>query len=143
MIRDRPGEVLLVEDNPGDADLIREALREVALPLVLRVAQDGVAALEELRRSDASRPDLILLDLNLPKQDGREVLGELKRDPALSAIPVVVLSSSEAERDLLQAYQLHANCFVTKPVDLTELLATVRAIAEFWFRHVKLPPRRS
>ena len=133
--------VLLVEDNPGDIDLVAEALRE--LPCDLSVALDGVTALEALRASapgpGARTPDLILLDLNLPRMDGREVLASLKRDPALLHIPVVVLSSSRAERDLLDTYRMHANCFVTKPVDLERFLSSVAAVARFWFEVVSLP----
>jgi two-component system, chemotaxis family, response regulator Rcp1 len=140
----RPVEILLVEDNPGDVRLTREALREGKVRNNLHVAADGVEALHFLRRegkfAGAVRPDLILLDLNLPKKDGREVLEDIKSDPALRYIPVVVLTSSQAEQDILRAYDLHANCYVTKPVDLDQFIHVVRSIEEFWFTIVKLPP---
>ena len=140
----RPVEILLVEDNPGDVRLTREALREGKVRNNLYVAADGVEALEFLRRegrySDAVRPDLILLDLNLPKKDGREVLQDIKADPLLRYIPVVVLTSSQAEQDILRAYDLHANCYVSKPVDLDQFIHVVRSIEDFWFTIVKLPP---
>jgi len=133
--------VLLVEDNPGDADLVLDAVRE--FPCDVSVASDGVEALEFLRRegrhAGAREPDLVLLDLNLPKLGGREVLGRVKDDPALKHIPIVILSSSHAEQDLLDTYRLHANCFVTKPVDLHDFLASVGAVAQFWLAVVKLP----
>jgi len=139
-----PIEVLLVEDNPGDVRLTREALREGKVRNNLNVAPDGVEALAFLRRegryADAPRPDVILLDLNLPKKDGREVLEEVKADPALMNIPVVVLTSSQAEQDILRAYQLRANCYVTKPVDLDQFIHVVHSIEDFWFTIVKLPP---
>jgi chemotaxis family two-component system response regulator Rcp1 len=139
-----PIEVLLVEDNPGDVRLTREALRDGKVHNNLSVAPDGVEALAFLRRqgkyADAPRPDVILLDLNLPKKDGREVLEEIKADPSLARIPVVILTSSEAERDIAQAYELHANCYVTKPVDLDQFIHVVRSIEDFWFTIVKLPP---
>ena len=137
-------EVLLVEDNPGDVRLTREALREGKMRNNLSVAPDGVEALAFLRRegkyADAPRPHVILLDLNLPKKDGREVLEEVKADPMLRSIPVVILTSSEAERDIAQAYALHANCYVTKPVDLDQFITVVKSIEDFWFTIVKLPP---
>jgi two-component system, chemotaxis family, response regulator Rcp1 len=140
----RPVEVLLVEDNPGDVRLTKEALREGKVHNNLYVATDGVEALEFLRRegayADAARPDVILLDLNLPRKDGREVLEEIKGDPALRNIPVVVLTSSEAEQDIVRAYDLHANCYVTKPVDLDQFIHVVKSIENFWFTIVKLPP---
>jgi two-component system, chemotaxis family, response regulator Rcp1 len=140
-----PVEVLLVEDNPGDVRLTREALKEGKLRVNLHVAPDGVEALAFLRRQgryvDAIRPDLILLDLNLPKKDGREVLQEIKRDDALRTIPVVILTSSQAEQDIARAYDLHANCYVTKPVDLDQFINVVRSIEDFWFALVKLPPQ--
>jgi chemotaxis family two-component system response regulator Rcp1 len=139
-----PIEVLLVEDNPGDVRLTREALRDGKVHNNLSVAPDGVEALAFLRRqgkyADAPRPDVILLDLNLPKKDGREVLEEIKADPSLARIPVVILTSSEAERDIAQAYALHANCYVTKPVDLDQFITVVKSIEDFWFTIVKLPP---
>ena len=140
----RPIEVLLVEDNPGDVRLTREALREGKVRNNLYVASDGVEALRFLRKeaehADAVRPDLILLDLNLPKKDGREVLEEIKRDPSLRHIPVVILTSSQAESDIVRAYDLHANCYVTKPVDLDQFITVVQSIESFWFTIVKLPP---
>lgn len=139
----RPVEILLVEDNPGDVRLTREALREGKVRNNLSVAQDGVEALAFLRRegayAEAPRPDLILLDLNLPKKDGREVLQEIKTDAGLRYIPVVVLTSSQAEKDILRAYDLHANCYVTKPVDFEQFSQVVQTIENFWFTVVKLP----
>jgi two-component system, chemotaxis family, response regulator Rcp1 len=139
----RPIDILLVEDNPGDVRLTREALREGKVRNHLYVAADGVEALRFLRRegehAGAVRPDLILLDLNLPKKDGREVLEEIKGDPALRSIPVVVLTSSQAEQDICRAYDLHANCYVTKPVDLEQFITVVKSIEAFWFTIVKLP----
>ena len=142
--RSRPVEILLVEDNLGDARLTQEALKEGKIRNNLHHAKDGVEALSFLRRegphASAPTPDIVLLDLNLPKKDGRAVLGEIKADPALSAIPVVVLTSSEAELDIAHAYALHANCYVTKPVDLEKFISIVRAIEDFWLAVVKLPP---
>ena len=140
----RPVEVLLVEDNPGDVRLTREALKEGKIRNNLHVAKDGVEALAFLRRegehADAPRPDVILLDLNLPRKDGREVLAEVKGDPALRQIPVVILTSSQAEEDICRAYDLHANCYISKPVDLDQFIRVVRSIEDFWFTVVKLPP---
>ena len=137
------GRILLVEDNPGDVRLVREALREGGWRSDLHVANIGSVALAFLRREagyeDAVRPDLILLDLNLPRMSGRELLREVKGDPRLRSIPVVVLTSSEIEQDIAGAYDLHANCFVTKPVDLDRFIAVVRAIEEFWFFVAQLP----
>jgi CheY-like chemotaxis protein len=139
-----PIEVLLVEDNPGDVRLTREALKDGKVSNHLSVAQDGVEALRFLRRegpyADAPRPDVVLLDLNLPKKDGRQVLQEMKADPALRTIPVVILTSSDAERDITAAYDLQAACYVTKPVDLDQYINVLRAIEDFWFSIVKLPP---
>lgn len=139
----RPIEVLLVEDNPGDVRLTREALREGKVRNNLSVVSDGVEAIAFLRRegkyASVVRPDLILLDLNLPRKDGREVLQEIKADPSLRHIPVVVLTSSQAEQDILRAYDLHANCYVTKPVDFDQFITVVRSIEDFWFTIVKLP----
>lgn len=139
----RPVEILLVEDNPGDVRLTMEALREGKVRNHLHVARDGVEALAFLRREGefaaSPRPDFILLDLNLPRMDGREVLQVVKADPSLRFIPVVVLTSSQAEKDILQAYDLHANCYVTKPVDFEQFIHVVRSIEEFWFTIVKLP----
>jgi two-component system, chemotaxis family, response regulator Rcp1 len=129
--------ILLVEDNPGDVRLVRESLRESGLPHRLTVATDGVEALERLR--GAERPDVILLDLNLPRKDGREVLAEVKADSGLRSIPVVVLSSSDAQDDVAAAYALHANCYVTKPVDLDQFLEVVATIQRFWMGVAKLP----
>jgi chemotaxis family two-component system response regulator Rcp1 len=141
--RSRPVEILLVEDNPGDVRLTREALREGKVRNNLYVVSDGVEALAFLRRQgqhiDAARPDLILLDLNLPRKDGREVLQDIKSDPALRHIPVVVLTSSQADQDIIRAYDLHANCYVTKPVDFEQFIHVVRTIENFWFSIVKLP----
>jgi two-component system, chemotaxis family, response regulator Rcp1 len=135
--------ILLVEDNPGDVRLTREALKEGKILNELSVVEDGVEALAFLRRegryAEAARPDLILLDLNLPKKDGREVLQEIKGDGALKKIPVVVLTTSAAERDILKAYDLHANCYITKPVDLEQFMRVVQLIEDFWLTIVKLP----
>ena len=140
----RPVEILLVEDNPGDVRLTREALKEGKIRNNLNVASDGVEALRYLRRegpyAGAARPDLILLDLNLPKMDGREVLQAVKADASLRNIPVVVLTSSAAEQDIVRAYDLHANCYVSKPVDLDQFIHVVKSIEDFWFSIVKLPP---
>ncbi|MBI2194498.1 MAG: response regulator [Planctomycetes bacterium] len=136
-------EILLVEDNPGDVDLIREGLQATGLNVLLRVVRDGEDALAYLRRerlyASAPRPDLILLDLNLPRKDGREVMTEIKADPNLRAIPVVVLTNSQAERDILDSYNLHANCYIMKPFALDEFLRAIRLTAEFWFRVALLP----
>jgi chemotaxis family two-component system response regulator Rcp1 len=135
--------VLLVEDNEADVRLTREALREAKMHTDLYVARDGVEALAFLRQQDghvgAPRPDLILLDLNLPKKDGREVLTEIKADESLRRIPVIVLTTSQAEADIVQAYDLHANGYVTKPVDFDSFTKVVKAIDEFWFTIVRLP----
>lgn len=139
----RPAEFLLVEDNPGDVRLTREALKECKLYNNLSVVGDGVEALAFLRRegkyADAPRPDVILLDLNLPRKGGREVLAEIKADPILKRIPVVVITSSEAEQDVLASYDLHVNCYVTKPVDLDQFIKVVQSISTFWLTIVKLP----
>ncbi|WP_028583115.1 response regulator [Desulfogranum mediterraneum] len=138
-----PVEILLVEDNPGDVRLTVEGLKEGKVKNNLHVVADGVEALAFLRKEgqygDAIRPDLILLDLNLPKKDGREVLTEIKSDPDLAHIPVVVLTTSKAEQDILKAYSLHANCYITKPVDLDQFISVVESIEDFWFTIVKLP----
>jgi CheY-like chemotaxis protein len=138
-----PIEILLVEDNPGDVELTREALHDSKVHMRLSVVPDGVEALAFLRRegtyADAPRPDLVLLDLNLPRKDGRGVLAEVKQDPALKHIPIVILTSSQAEQDILRAYELQANCYVTKPVDLDQFITIVRSIEQFWFTVVKLP----
>jgi CheY-like chemotaxis protein len=142
-----PIEILLVEDNPADVRLTKEALREGKVKNSLNVARDGVEALEFLRRqgpyAGAPRPDLILLDLNLPKKDGREVLAEIKADDELKTIPVVVLTTSNAELDILKSYSLHANCYITKPVDLEQFVSVVKAIDDFWLTVVRLPPESS
>jgi CheY-like chemotaxis protein len=139
----RPIEVLLIEDNPGDANLTKLALEESKIRINLNVVQDGVEAIKYLRREDmyatATIPDLILLDLNLPKKDGREVLAEIKADRLLRRIPVVVLTTSQAEEDILRAYNLFANCYITKPVDFDRFVKIVQSIEEFWFTIVKLP----
>lgn len=138
-------EILLVEDNPGDVRLSLEALREAKVRNNVSVAIDGEEAMAFLRRrgryADAPRPDLILLDLNLPGKDGREVLAEIKSDEELRRVPVVVVTSSREEGDILKAYDLNANCYVTKPVDLDQFMHMVGSIEDFWFTIVKLPPR--
>jgi CheY-like chemotaxis protein len=137
--------ILLVEDNPGDARLTLEAFREGKMTSSLAVVNDGVEALAYLRRegayADALRPDLILLDLNLPKKDGRQVLAEIKADEGLLSIPVVVLTTSASQDDIERAYSSHANCYLTKPVDLDQFLSVVHAIDHFWLSLVKLPLR--
>lgn len=139
----KPVEILLVEDNPGDVRLTVEALKEGKVLNRLSVVQNGVEALAFLRRegqyANAPRPHLILLDLNLPKKDGREVLAEIKTDDHLKRIPVVILTTSQAERDVLKSYSLHANCYITKPVDLDQFIAVVKSIEEFWLGIVMLP----
>lgn len=143
--RVEPIEILLVEDSPSDIDLTREALDDTKIRNNLSVSRDGVEALAFLRRegefADAPKPDLILLDLNLPKKDGREVLEEIKADPVLRRIPVVVLTTSQAEADIIRSYDLHANCYVPKPVDLDAFLKVVQSIEGFWLAIVKLPTR--
>jgi chemotaxis family two-component system response regulator Rcp1 len=140
----RPVEILLVEDNPGDERLTREALKEGKVYSNLHWVKDGVDAMEFLRRqgkhASAPRPDIILLDLNLPKKDGREVLQDIKNDPELKRIPVVVLTTSKAEEDVLRTYNLHANCYVTKPVDMEKFIVVVKSIDVFWLTVVTLPP---
>lgn len=138
-----PVKILLVEDNPGDVRLIEEALHEGRVRASLRVVADGVEALAFLRRQGqyarAVRPDLILLDLSLPKKNGHEVLADIKNDPYLRRIPVVVLTTSEAEQDVDESYDLHANCYITKPMDLAQFITVVQTIEDFWFTIVKLP----
>ena len=140
----RTVDVLLVEDNEPDVRLAREALREAKVHTNLHVAPDGVEALAFLRREgrhgDAPRPDLVLLDLNLPKKDGRQVLTEIKEDPDLRRIPVVILTTSEAEQDIARTYDLHANAYVSKPVDFNAFTKVVRSIEDFWFTVVKRSP---
>jgi CheY-like chemotaxis protein len=139
----RPVEILLVEDNPGDVRLTQEALREGKVRNNLNVATDGVEALAYLRRegkyADAARPDLILLYLNLPRKDGRQELAEIKADADLKTIPVVILTTSKAVEDILRSYDLHANCYVTKPVDLDQFITVVKSIEDFWLTIVALP----
>ncbi|MBC8275634.1 MAG: response regulator [Chloroflexi bacterium] len=140
----RPIEILLVEDNPGDARLVKEALKDGKVLNELHVASDGVEALNFLKRrgryADAVHPDLILLDLNLPKKGGHEVLAEIKDDPDLKRIPVVVLTVSKAEEDIMITYNLHGNCYITKPIDFDQFVHVVKAIEDFWLTIVKLPP---
>jgi CheY-like chemotaxis protein len=140
-----PIDILLVEDDPGDVLMTREAFEHHKIRNALHVASDGVEALRFLRRegpfAEAPRPGLVLLDLNLPRKDGREVLGEIKQDPALRTIPVVVLTTSEAEEDILRSYDLHANAYVTKPVDFEKFVEVVRKIDDFWVTVVQLPHR--
>ena len=139
----QPIEILLVEDSPGDVLLTRERLKDAKVLNHLSVVGDGEEAMAFLRRdaphADAPRPDLILLDLNLPKKDGREVLAEIKSDSQLRRIPVVVLTTSAAEQDILRSYDLHANCYITKPVDLDQWISVVNSIENFWLTIVKLP----
>ena len=141
----RPIEILMVEDNPGDVRLTVEALKEAKVRNNLHTVEDGVEALAFLRRegryTEVPRPDLVLLDLNLPKMNGREVLAEIKEDPDLRRIPVVILTISQAEQDIVKSYNLHANCYITKPVDLDQFLEVVKSIENFWLTIVKLPPR--
>lgn len=140
----RPVEILLVEDSPGDVRLTQQNLRESKMRNKLSVVTDGVEAMAFLRRegsyAHAARPDLILLDLNLPRKDGREVLREIKADDDVKRIPVVILTISEAEEDILKTYDLHANCYITKPVDFEQFARVVRSIEDFWLTIVKLPP---
>lgn len=139
-----PIEILLVEDNPGDVRLTQEALKEGKVLNNMSVVGDGVDALAYLKRedqfADATRPDIIFLDLNLPRMDGRELLAKIKSDSDLRRIPVVVLTTSKAEEDILDTYDLHANCYITKPVDLDQFLDVVKSVEDFWFTIVSLPP---
>jgi len=139
----RPIEILLVEDNPGDVRLTVEALRDSKIQNRLHIAKDGIEAIAFLRKkggyTDAPHPDLILLDLNLPKMNGPEVLVEIKEDPALKHIPVVILTSSQEGGDIVRTYNLHANCYVTKPIDLEQFIMVVKSISDFWLTIVKLP----
>ena len=140
----KPVEILLVEDNPGDVRLVKEALKDAKVLNNLSIAKDGAEALDFLHRegdyAEAPHPDLILLDLNLPKKDGREVLAEIKVDDNLKRIPVVVLTTSKTEEDILKSYNLQANCYITKPVDLDEFIKVIKSIEDFWLTIVKLPP---
>jgi two-component system, chemotaxis family, response regulator Rcp1 len=141
----RPIDILLIEDNPADVRLTREALNEAKVLNALHVVEDGIEALAFLRKqgqfAGSSTPDLILLDLNLPKKDGREVLAEIKQDENLKLIPVVVLTTSRAEEDIVRSYDLHANAYVNKPVDLKHFLEVIRTIEQFWLAVVTLPPK--
>lgn len=141
--RTHPFEILLVEDNPGDVFLTQEALREGSFAHRLSVAEDGEQAMCFLRREgkyrNAPRPDLILMDLNLPKKDGREVLAEVKNDPGLRHIPVIVLTMSEADQDIARAYRLHANCYLTKPIQMDDFWKMIRSVEDFWLNIVRLP----
>lgn len=138
-----PIEILLVEDNPGDARLAKEALKESKLKNNLYIADDGVEAMDFLYKkgkyTKMPRPDLVILDLNLPRKDGREVLNEIKTDENLKRIPVVILTISKAEEDILKTYNLHANCFISKPIDLDQFIKVVKSIEDFWLTIVKLP----
>lgn len=138
-----PIQVLLVEDNPGDVRLTQEVFKETKIRNKLHVITDGIEVMPFLRREgkycDLPRPDLILLDLNLPKKDGRELLAEIKNDPALRHIPVVILTTSRADEDILNSYDLHVNCYITKPVDLEQFIKVVKGIEDFWLTIVKLP----
>ena len=138
-------EILLVEDSPGDVRLTREALRDAKVQNNLHVALDGIEAMKFLGRdgahADAPRPDLILLDLNLPRMSGREVLEQIKQNASLKSIPVVILTTSAAEEDIIRSYQLHANCYITKPVDIDDFLNAIRTIEAFWVSVVTLPPQ--
>lgn len=140
----KPLNILLAEDNPADARLTLEAFKEGKVYSQLHIVEDGEKALAFLHQdgnyTNVPRPDLILLDLNMPKKDGREVLEEIKEDPNLSRIPIVILTTSKAEEDILRTYDLHANCYITKPVDLNEFLKVARSIEDFWLTIVKLPP---
>ncbi|WP_310422787.1 response regulator [Chamaesiphon sp. VAR_48_metabat_135_sub] len=143
-INSRPIEILLVEDNPGDVNLTRIALADREINVNLSVVADGVEALNFLHRHgeyhQAIHPDLILLDWNLPRKNGREVLLEIKADEKLQRIPIVVLTTSQSEEDILKAYNLHANCFITKPLDFNHFIHIIQSIADFWFAIVQLPP---
>jgi CheY-like chemotaxis protein len=138
-------DILLVEDNPGDVRLTKEALKDAKVLNEIYVAKDGIEAMEFLNKkgsfTKAPTPDLILLDLNLPRKDGREVLAEVKKDPKLKHIPVVILTTSKADEDIIKTYNLHANAYITKPVDLNRFVEIMHALEEFWFTIVKLPPK--
>jgi two-component system response regulator len=138
-------DILLVEDNPGDVRLTKEALKDAKVLNDIYVARDGVEAMEFMHRegsfANVPIPDLILLDLNLPRKDGREVLAEIKKDPKLKHIPIVVLTTSKADEDIIKTYNLHANAYITKPVDINRFVEIMHALEEFWFTIVKLPPK--
>lgn len=142
-----PIEILLIEDNPADIRLTQEAFREARLQNTIHVVQDGVSAMAFIRQTapyqQAPRPDLILLDLNLPKKDGREVLREMKADPHTRTIPVVVLTTSDDEEDVLRSYDLHANAYLVKPIDVLQFITMIRSLESFWLSVVKLPPKVS
>ncbi len=143
MKKNRPVNILLIEDNPGDIRLAQEAFKEGKIDVNLDVVMDGMEAIHFLNKSgpyqESSRPDLILLDLNLPKKDGREVLGEIKVDPSLRSIPVVILTTSNAEQDIAQSYDLHVNCYINKPVDFDHFFDIIKKIEEFWLKTAILP----
>ncbi len=138
-------DILLVEDNPGDVRLTKEALKDAKVLNEIYVAKDGVEAMDFLNKKEkfakAPIPDMILLDLNLPRKDGREVLAEIKKDPKLKHIPVIVLTTSKADEDIIKSYNLHANAYITKPVDLNRFVEIIHTLEEFWFTIVKLPPK--
>jgi len=143
-LKTRPIQILLVEDNPGDSELAKMAFRDSTVSHKLAIVEDGELALAYLRREPpferAQHPDLVLLDLNLPKLDGKEVLAIIKQDPTLKRIPVVILTTSRAQEDILRAYELHANCYIQKPIDMTQFTRVVRSIEDFWLGTVVLPP---
>lgn len=143
----RPVEILLIEDNPGDVRLTKEALKEGKIINNLHVAEDGIEASAYLKKQGKYKnepiPDLILLDLNLPRKDGRELLAEIKEDQSFKHIPVVVLTTSKAEEDIIKSYESHANCYITKPVDMNQFIKIVKSIEYFWFSIVKLPPNKN
>ncbi len=144
-VETRPVDILLVEDNPGDVRLTKEALKDAKVLNEIYVARDGVEAMQFVHNEgsfvNAPMPDLILLDLNLPRKDGREVLAEIKKDPKLRHIPIVVLTTSKADEDIVKTYNLHANAFITKPVDLNRFVEIMHSLEQFWFTIVKLPPK--
>lgn len=140
----KPVEILLVEDNAGDVRLAKEAFKESGVRNTLHVTKDGVEAMNFLRKrrefKSSPSPDMILLDLNLPKKDGREVLAEIKADKSLKKIPVIILTISNDEKDIMKSYELHANCYITKPLDLYQFMNVVKSVEDFWLKTVKLPP---
>ncbi|MGR3177083.1 MAG: response regulator [Candidatus Anammoxibacter sp.] len=143
--KSKPIEILLVDDNPGDVRLTEEALKETKVNSILNVVVDGVEALHYLRRTgkytNAARPEIMLLDLNLPRKDGREVLEEIKNDVQLKGIPVIVLSTSNAEQDVIKAYQYHANCYITKPDNFNQFVKIIESTIDYWFNIVRLPQK--